>query len=262
VPPAGLAEQAPVLEVANLRVHERGRAALDDVSFAIPAGQIVGVAGVSGNGQSELVAALSGTLAPDAGSIRVRGEELAGRGVRAVVAAGVGRIPEDRHASIVGDLSVAENLVLEDLEPYVRRGVLERDRMDRHARDLIERFAIRARPADRVRTLSGGNIQKVLLARVLARDPRVLVVSQPTRGLDVGATEYVREALLARRAAGAAILLVSEDLDELLALSDRLLVLFEGRVIAEVPRADATRERVGLLMAGGAGGAAGARSAA
>ncbi len=164
--------------------------------------------------------------------------------------AGVGRIPEDRHASLVLELSVAVNLVLEHLDDFLRGGRLDEPRIRSNAESLIARYAIRARPGDRVATLSGGNIQKVLLARVLARDPRVIIVSQPTRGLDIGATEYVRSELLARRAAGAAILLVSEDLDELLALSDRLLVLYEGRIVGELLASDADPEQLGMLMAG------------
>jgi simple sugar transport system ATP-binding protein len=166
------------------------------------------------------------------------------------MAAGVGRIPEDRHASLVGELSVAHNLVLEHLEDFTTGGRLDERRIRARAEELIERFAIRARPADRVATLSGGNMQKVLLARVLARDPKLLVVSQPTRGLDVGATEYVRAVLLERRAAGTAILLISEDLDELLGLADRLVVLYEGRIVGRLDAAEADGERLGLLMAG------------
>jgi len=162
----------------------------------------------------------------------------------------VGRIPEDRHACLVLDMSVAVNLMLERVGDFLVGGRLDQRRILEHAQDLIARYAIKAGPHDRVGTLSGGNIQKVLLARVLSRDPRVIVVSQPTRGLDVGATEYVRTELLARRAAGAAILLVSEDLDELLALSDRLVVFYEGRIVGEVSAEDADPERLGMLMAG------------
>jgi simple sugar transport system ATP-binding protein len=170
--------------------------------------------------------------------------------VAEVLAAGVGRIAEDRHASVVGDLSVAYNLVLDRLDEFLRSGRLDERAIRRHAGALIERFSIRARPDDPVRSLSGGNIQKVLLARVLAREPKVLVVSQPTRGLDVGATAYVRSEILAQRSRGAAILLVSEDLDELLALADRLIVLYEGRVVGEMAVRDADPARLGLLMAG------------
>jgi simple sugar transport system ATP-binding protein len=251
--PTGTArETQPVVLVVDglSAAGTQGRPALRDVRLDIRAGEILGVAGVSGNGQTELVEVLAGMRTPSAGSVRVGGTELAGAHPSAIMAAGVGRIPEDRHASLVLDLPVAVNLVLEHLDDFVRGGRLDRVAIRRHAQDLIARFAIRAGPDDRVRTLSGGNIQKVLLARVLSRDPRLVVVSQPTRGLDVGASEYVRGELLARRAAGAAVLLVSEDLDELLALSDRIVVLYEGAVAGEVAAEDADPERLGMLMAG------------
>jgi simple sugar transport system ATP-binding protein len=248
---AGALDAAPVLRVTNLSAAgAHGLPALRDVTFEVRLGEIVGVAGVSGNGQTELAEVLAGMRRPTAGRVVLGDADLTGAGPREVVAAGMGRIPEDRHASLVLDLSVAVNLALEHLDDFRGRGGLDHRRIVAHARDLISRFAIRARPSDRVATLSGGNIQKVLLARVLSRDPRAIVVSQPTRGLDVGATEYVRGELLARRAAGTAILLISEDLDELMALADRLLVLYEGRLVGEVDGEEADPERLGLLMAG------------
>lgn len=250
-PTATTRDQPVVLRVQGLSaVGRQGRPSLRDVHLEVRSGEVVGVAGVSGNGQTELVEVLAGMRRPSAGSVRVGDAELAGAHPAAVMAAGVGRIPEDRHASLVLDLSVAVNLALEHLDDFVRGGRLDGSAIRRHAEDLITRFSIRAGPDDRVRTLSGGNIQKVLLARVLSRDPRLVVVSQPTRGLDVGATEYVRSELLTRRDAGAAILLVSEDLDELLALSDRILVLYEGTVSGEVTADGADPERLGMLMAG------------
>jgi ABC-type uncharacterized transport system ATPase subunit len=140
--------------------------------------------------------------------------------------------------------------MLERVDDFLTGGRLDQGRITEHARELIARYAIKARPEDRVGTLSGGNIQKVLLARVLSREPRVIVISQPTRGLDVGATEYVRTELLTRRSAGAAILLVSEDLEELLGLSDRLIVFYEGRIVGSMRAADADAEQLGMLMAG------------
>ena len=245
------AAREPRLVVERLRVPGlHGLDAVRDLNLRVSPGEIVGVAGVSGNGQTELCEALSGMARPASGSIRVDGTELAGASPRQVMASRVGRIPEDRHASLVLEMSVALNLVMEHIEDFQRGGRLDQRAIDRHARALIERYAIKARPDDRVGTLSGGNIQKVLLARVLSREPQVVIVSQPTRGLDVGATEYVRTELLARREAGAAILLVSEDLDELLALSDRLLVMYEGRVVGELATTDADPERLGMLMAG------------
>ena len=242
---------APVLAVSGLRADGAGGLpALRDVALEVGAGEIVGVAGVSGNGQTELVEVLAGMRRPTSGSVRVGGAEVAAGDPQRMMRAGIGRIPEDRHASLIGDLSVAYNLVLERLDDFRRGGRIDEASIRRHATELIERFDIRARPDDPVASLSGGNIQKVLLARVLSRDPRVIVVAQPTRGLDVGATEYVRSQLLERRAAGAAILLVSEDLDELLALADRLVVFYEGRVVGAMPAADVDLERLSMLMAG------------
>jgi simple sugar transport system ATP-binding protein len=166
------------------------------------------------------------------------------------MAAGLGRIPEDRHGSVLADLSVEQNLVLEDVDHYRRGLFLDGRKVREHAQTLIQRFSIKAAPTDPVGSLSGGNIQKVLLARVLARDPQAIVVAQPTRGLDVGAAEFVHRELLSRRAAGAAVLLVSEDLEELLALADRLVVIYEGAIVGELAVHEATPERLGLLMAG------------
>ncbi|MCV0402694.1 MAG: ABC transporter ATP-binding protein [Chloroflexi bacterium] len=248
---AGPELREPVLRISDLHAAgSHGLEALASVTLDVGAGEIVGVAGVSGNGQTELVDVLSGMRAPSSGSIVVGDTDLTGADPTRMMAAGIGRIPEDRHASLVGDLSVAYNLVLERLDDFRAGGRIDGRRIREHAVALIERFDIRAGPDDPVASLSGGNIQKVLLARVLSRDPRVVVVSQPTRGLDIGATEYVRSQLLERRAAGAAILLVSEDLDELLALADRLVVLYEGRIVGEMPTTGVDVDRLGMLMAG------------
>lgn len=248
---AGLEPGALVLEVSGLSAVGRlGLPSLANVRFEVAAGEIVGVAGVAGNGQSELAEVLSGMRKTSGGSIRVGTTEIAGRTPREVIAAGVGRIPEDRHEALVGDMSVAHNLVLEHLDEVGRRSVLDRRRIRSIAVDLIERFSIKAEPDDLVRTLSGGNVQKVLLARVLSREPRLLVVSQPTRGLDIGATEHVRKQLLARRDQGAAVVLISEDLDELLEICDRLIVLYRGQVVGRMDATTADRDRLGLLMAG------------
>ncbi|MGH2489469.1 MAG: ABC transporter ATP-binding protein [Candidatus Limnocylindria bacterium] len=248
---AARAAEEPMLRIRNLHATgPQGLPALTDVSLSVAAGEIVGVAGVSGNGQTEMVELLSGMQRPTGGTVSVGQAEVTAANPTAMMAAGVGRIPEDRHASLIGDLSVAYNLVLERLDDFRRGGRIDEAAVRAHANELIERFDIRARPDDPVATLSGGNVQKVLLGRVLSRDPRVLVVSQPTRGLDVGATEYVRSQLLAARQRGAAVLLVSEDLDELLALADRLVVLYEGRIVGEMTAAEADVEHLGMLMAG------------
>ncbi len=221
-----------------------------DVSFDVRRGEILGVAGVSGNGQTELMDVLCGMRRPTAGRVEVDGVDVTGSSAAEVVRAGVGRIPEDRHAAVVSELTVAQNLALEHLAEFRRGPQLDERGLREHAERLIERFTIRARPDDPASTLSGGNLQKLVLARVLSRDPKAIVVSQPTRGLDVGATEYVHGELLAQRERGAGVLLVSEDLDELLTLADRLVVLYEGRIVGELPATEADPERLGLLMAG------------
>jgi ABC-type uncharacterized transport system ATPase subunit len=234
---------------------EKGLAALRCVSLDVAAGEILGVAGVSGNGQTELSQVLSGTLKPTAGRVSVDDQDLTFADPAQVSVAGVGRIPEDRHQGVVGDLSVAENLALEYLDSFVAAGVLDHRRIRKHAEQLIAEYQIKASPTDRIRTLSGGNMQKVILARALARDPQVVIASQPTRGLDVGATEYVRGKLLEQRDRGAAVLLLSEDLDEILALSDRIAVIYEGRIVGLLSAEEAEEERLGLLMSGALEGA-------
>ena len=240
-----------VLRVAGLSAgSRRGLEALRGVSVEVRRGEILGVAGVSGNGQTELVDVLCGMRRPTAGRIEVDGVDITGSSPTRVMAAGVGRIPEDRHAAVVSELTVAQNLAIEHLGEYRRNLQLDERGLRRHAEELIARFTIKARPEDAARTLSGGNLQKLVLARVLSRDPKVIVVSQPTRGLDIAATEYVHGELLAQRQRGAGVLLVSEDLDELLALADRLIVLYEGTIVGAMPIAEADPERLGLLMAG------------
>jgi simple sugar transport system ATP-binding protein len=246
------AAAAPVLEIADLTVAGRGRNAVDGVTLQVRPGEIVGIAGVSGNGQRQLVDVLCGMDRPTGGRVRVAGRDITGAGPHEVIAAGLGRIHEDRHGALLTDLSVEQNLVFEHLSEFRRGPFLDRRRIRAYAEDLIERFDIKAGPGDTVGSLSGGNVQKVLLARVLMREPKAIVIAQPTRGLDVGAAEYVHRQLLERRDLGAAVLLVSEDLEELLALSDRLVVLFEGRITGELSAADATPERLGLLMTGAA----------
>jgi len=253
---AGPGRAGAVLSIRGLRLGGRGKDVLAGIDLTVQAGEIVGLAGVSGNGQTELVQVLCGLERPTSGTVAVNGVDVTGADPERVIAAGLGRITEDRHACVVGKLSVAQNLVLEDL-PRFRRGLLlDRKAIRAHAERLIEQFSIKAKPDDPIGTLSGGNMQKVLLARTLARDPVALVASQPTRGLDVGATEFVHTELLARRAAGAGVLLVSEDLEELLALADRIVVIYEGALVGEMPADEADPERLGLLMAGQIGAAA------
>ena len=229
------------------------RAGLSRASLAVHAGEIVGIAGVSGNGQGALAGVIAGTLAPGQGSITLDGTPLPAT-PRASIAAGIGRIPDDRHhEGIVGALSIAENLALETLRApdVARAGFLRLDALRGRAEQAIRAYDVRCPgPDSPVRLLSGGNIQKVILARVLGRDPRVVLANQPTRGLDVGATADVHRRLLEARERGVAIILISEDLDELLELSDRVAVLARGALSAPLPVEAVTRERLGLMMAG------------
>jgi simple sugar transport system ATP-binding protein len=241
---------AAVLELREVALERDGVRRLDDVSIRVASGEIVGVAGVSGNGQTELVDVLCATATPTTGSVHVDGVDITAFDPVARIRAGLGRITEDRRGSVVPGLTVEQNLVLEDLDRYRRYGFTQRARVRKHARRLIADFDIRAEPHDTVGGLSGGNLQKVLLARALSRDPKALVAAQPTRGLDVGAYAYVHDQLRRVRDRGGGVLLISEDLDELLALADRIVVLFAGRIIGGLPRAEATPRALGLLMTG------------
>ena len=240
-----------VLELAQVAaLDNKGLPALKNITLQVRAGEILGLAGVSGNGQTELAQVLDGTRLVTAGQIKVLNHDITNVGPEKVMAAGVGRIPEDRHESVVAELSVAQNMALEHLDEFTRQGVLNKKTLLEHAKKLIAEYQIKASPGDKIRTLSGGNMQKVILARVLERNPQVIIVAQPTRGLDVGATEYVRGKLLEQRRKGAAILLISEDLDEILELADTIAVIYEGEIMDILPAAAAETERLGLLMSG------------
>ncbi len=240
-----------LLHIENLTaLGPKGLTSLKGIDLDIASGEIVALAGVTGNGQSELGRVLSGTLPSTGGRVEVAGRDLASAGPTEISAAGVGRIPEDRSEGLVADFTVAENMALEHLEDFVRAGRLDLHAIRQHAERLIDEYQIKARPGDRARTLSGGNMQKVVLARALSRNPRVVVAAQPTRGLDVGATEYVRTRLLEQRDRGAAVLLISEDLDEVLALADRIAVIYEGRIVGTLAARAASAEQLGLMMAG------------
>ncbi len=244
---------APQLVIENLSANDKkGLPALRDVSLQVHAGEILGIAGVSGNGQAELSSVLCGMSKPTAGKVTVKDKDLTGADPAQVGEAGVGRIPEDRHSNMVGELSVADNLMLDNMENFQKNGFLNKKKVMENARELISEYQIKASPNDPLRTLSGGNMQKVMLARTLYRQPDVVIVSQPTRGLDVGATDYVRSRILEQRDRGCAVLLISEDLDEIMALSDRIAVIYEGRIMGVLPAHEATAEKLGLLMAGAA----------
>ena len=245
----------PRLLVEGLVVAGARRArACDGVAFAVQPGEIVGIAGVEGNGQTELVEAIAGLRAPVAGRIVVDGTDVTRFGVGQRLRHGITHIPEDRHArGLVLDYSVAENLILGRQRHYARSGRIDRRRVRRFAEERIAAFDIR--PADPdlpARALSGGNQQKIVVAREMPADFRVLLASQPTRGVDVGAIEFIHDQLRAARRAGKAILLVSAELNEILALSDRILVMYGGRIVHECARAGASEESLGPWMTGAA----------
>ncbi|WP_018112256.1 ABC transporter ATP-binding protein [Thermus igniterrae] len=238
-----------VLEVEDLVVPRHGFP-VQGVSFALRAGEVLGVAGVAGSGQSELVEALAG-LRPYRGSVRFLGQPLPKDPAR-LYALGVAHIPEERAMGVVGGMSVAENLALRTFRAYAPKGLLDYRAMEREARALIEGYRIKTpSPRTPVRFLSGGNVQKVILARELKGGPRLLLAMHPTYGVDVGAAEEVHGRILELVRQGAAVLLVSEDLDEILALSHRVAALYHGRLVGPIPREAASREALGRMMAEG-----------
>jgi general nucleoside transport system ATP-binding protein len=244
-----------LLEVNGLHVlDDRHLEAVRDISFEVRAGEIVGIAGVDNNGQSELIDAIAGLRKPASGSVQLAGREVAGANARTVLDTGLGHIPEDRQRrGLVLEFSIAENAALEDYrrEPDSKFGWLYPHRLIARAIRLIKEFDVRGGgPQTRAGALSGGNQQKLVVGREVSRDPKVLIAAQPTRGLDVGAIEYVHRRLVVERDEGRAILLVSLELDEIMSLSDRILVIYEGQIVREfLP--DASEEEIGLAMTGG-----------
>jgi ABC-type uncharacterized transport system ATPase subunit len=255
-PPRTLADAAPLLEVRDLVVDDaRGLTAVNGVSFSVLPGEILGIAGVEGNGQTELLEALAGLRRARSGTIKVARNDVTSRPVKERGDLGLSHIPEDRHArGLVLDYSVAENLVLGQQHRFTRGVRLDRQEILANARRQIERFDIRPDdPGLAARALSGGNQQKVVIAREMGRDFQVLLAAQPTRGVDVGAIEFIHARLRDARQAGKAILLVSADLGEILALSNRVAVMYGGRLVTILSRADATEEVLGPYMTGAAG---------
>ncbi|MBV6521667.1 MAG: Ribose import ATP-binding protein RbsA [Gemmatimonadaceae bacterium] len=246
------------LEVTDLVVaRPRQRPAVDGVSLVVREGEIVGIAGVEGNGQTELIEALAGLRPTEAGSVRLNGREIVAFDVRARADVGISHIPEDRQRrGLVLEYSIADNLILGLQHRFAHRGVMQRDRVRRNADRQIEAFDIRPpRPDVPARALSGGNQQKIVVAREMGRDFSVLLAAQPTRGVDVGAIEFIHARLRAARDGGRAILLVSADLVEVLALADRVAVMYEGRIVVTLPRAQASAEVLGPYMTGAQRGA-------
>jgi simple sugar transport system ATP-binding protein len=258
-PPAGARVSAgePLLAVRDLVVNDvRRLTAVDGVSFTVAPGEILGIAGVEGNGQTELLEALAGLRAVRGGSIHVDHHDVTHRSVKERSDAGLSHIPEDRHArGLILDYSVAENLILGQQHRFTRGVQLDGDRILENARRQIEAFDVRPTdPGLPARALSGGNQQKIVIAREMGRAFQVLLAAQPTRGVDVGAIEFIHAQLRAARNAGKAILLVSADLSEILALSDRVAVMYGGKLVAVLARAEASAEVLGPYMTGAATG--------
>lgn len=252
--PAQLGKARLRLENLTSDSESQTHARLNNVSFEVHSGEIVGVAGVSGNGQRQLAEAIAGLGTVEQGAIFIEGKDVTNLPPSDMIEAGLSYIPEERmHDGAIKDFSVSENLILQDhiREPYSRNSFLDFKYIARHAKKMIRRFDIKTPSRETpAKNLSGGNIQKMILARELDRKPRVLIASQPTRGVDIGAMEYIHNQLLQQRAEGLATLLISEDLDEIRALSDRIVVMFGGELMGIVDNDKTTVEELGLMMAG------------
>ena len=234
--------------------NDRGMSGLQGISLSVRAGEILGIAGVSGNGQRELAECITGLRETTKGKVNLEGQDITNLSPGDRTDRNLAYIPEERmRDGMIKEFTVAENMILREHHkpPYSRSGFLNFSAISRHSDKLIDDFQVKTPSREtRAKSLSGGNIQKVILARELSRHPRVIVAAQPTRGLDIGATEYVRGQLLAQRKDGTAVLLISEDLDEIMALADRIAVIYEGQIMDIVPNGEAAPERLGLLMAG------------
>jgi simple sugar transport system ATP-binding protein len=246
-----------VLALEGLTVKgEKGHDAVRNLSLEVRAGEIVGIAGVDGNGQNELLSAVTGLTAPTAGKVWLKGKDITKASIRERIRRGVGHVPEDRHRhGLVLDFRLDENLILKtfDRPPFSSAaGLLRRGPRVEHAQELIQQFDIRAGqgPATKARSMSGGNQQKAIIAREIDLSPELLVVAQPTRGLDVGAIEYIHSRLIEERDKGRAVLLVSFELDEILNLCDRIAALSKGEIVGIVPAQGADVNEIGAMMAG------------
>ena len=252
-----------VLEVENLwALSDKGQPALKNVSFSIHEGEILGVAGVAGNGQRELAEVLTGMRKATEGKVYIFGKDMTNRSPKKIIEQGVGHIPEDRVGmGLIMGFSVAENLILEMHSkppfshrwflPFDKKYFLDEQEIRKHAERLIQEYDITTPSADApARNLSGGNLQRLILAKVLYRNPKLLVAAKPTSGLDVGATEFIRNKLMEQKEKEVAILLISEDLNEIMSLSDRIAVMYEGKIVGIIPAAKAKIREIGLMMAG------------
>lgn len=243
-----------VLEVNGLNVQKGHHLKVKDLDLTVHSGEIVGVAGVDGNGQSELIEALTGLLKVKSGKIKLNGQELQDKSVRKISEAGVACIPEDRqHVGLILPLTIAENMALKNYyqKPINNHGILNYKQINQRGQELVTAFDVRTQSQKAmVGSLSGGNQQKVIVAREIASDPEVLIAANPTRGVDVGAIEYIHEKINEQRNMGKAILLVSFELDEILKLSDRIVVMHAGEIVGQIDPKHTSPEELGLMMAG------------
>ena len=261
--PVKLAPDKPPVVVSDVRLTirglrvtgDRGTDAVAGVDFDVRGGEIVGIAGVSGNGQRELADAIAGLRLPTAGSIHIDGVDITTADPKSSRSAGLAYVPEERmRDGAIGEFTVAENMVLlsHGQPPFAERGLLKMQTIREHCETAVADYDVKTPSVDTpTSSLSGGNIQKVIMARELGGDPSVLIAAQPTRGVDIGAAEYIHERLVEQRAKGTAIVVISEDLDEVLGLADRVAVMYDGQVVAVLDRDECTVEQLGLLMAGG-----------
>lgn len=244
-----------VLDVQNLVVKEnRGVEAVKDLSLQVRAGEVLGIAGIDGNGQSELLQALTGLRKVESGRITINGDDITNRTPRKITESGVGHVPEDRHKyGLVLDMTLAENIGIQTYyqEPYSKMGVLNYGEINEHARELIQEFDVRTvNELVAAKALSGGNQQKAIIAREVSRDPDLLIVANPTRGLDVGAIEFIHKRLIEQRDKLKAVLLISFELEEILNVSDRIAVIHAGKIVGIVDPNETSEKELGLLMAG------------
>ncbi|USK30637.1 ABC transporter ATP-binding protein [Bacillus sp. CMF21] len=254
-----------VLKIEDLVVKDsRNVTVIDSLNLSVKAGEIVGIAGVDGNGQSELIEAITGLMTSESGSILLNGKDIRNQRPRQITEAGVGHIPQDRHKhGLVLDFPVGENMVLQTYyqKPYSKKGVLNFKAIYDKAEKLIKEFDVRTPSSSTLaRALSGGNQQKAIIGREVDRDPDLLIAAQPTRGLDVGAIEFIHRRLIEQRDKGKAVLLISFELEEIMNVSDRIAVIYEGKIVAIVNPKETTEQELGLLMAGSSRREAGASS--
>ncbi|RDI47393.1 ABC transporter ATP-binding protein [Falsibacillus pallidus] len=244
-----------VLEIKDLTVKDsRGVSVVNNLNLDVRAGEIVGIAGVDGNGQSELIEAITGLMKAESGSIKLAGKDILNMKPRKITESGIGHIPQDRHKhGLVLDFPIGENMVLQTYyqKPFSKNGVLNYKAIYQKAKTLIQEFDVRT-PSEftPARALSGGNQQKAIIGREVDRDPELLIAAQPTRGLDVGAIEFIHKRLIEQRDNGKAVLLISFELDEIMNVSDRIAVIYEGKIIEIVDPKTTTEQELGLLMAG------------